>query len=512
MKKACSILAIALLALTALSACDSPTSTVSTPTAVSAQPTKVTIALGYIPDVQFAPFYVAYNKGYYQAEGLDVTLRNGIVPDLVKELGAGENNVSFAAVSGDELIQARSQGIPVVQVMTWYRQYPVAAASIQGKGPNLESPPNLKGLKVGVPGPYGATYVGLQALLASAGLTLNDVKMESINFTQVESLVAGQVDVAMVYAANEPTQLRSKGFNVSTLLVSDYMQLASNGLATNEKTLKDNPELVRKVVRATLKGIQDTIDNPTDAFDQSVKQVPGAGGDNRELQMRVLEETIKLMQPKEGDPAAGQPLGWTDPDVWAATQDFLFDAKLITKKGDVNEMFTNQFIEGVKETGAGTGEGKMKARPADFDVTYEWEAGSMPPPYHYQYTITIDSVGGSKIVYWPDYPSDQITPWIEPITVTESDLDSLYALAAGKRLLRNEWDKLASPRIGGELQSAYIHAFESVYVIPSDIAESEEAVANEFYAAVKALVPQATWDKLSAQREQYEKEYEEKNK
>jgi hypothetical protein len=121
-------------------------------------------------------------------------------------------------------------------------------------------------------------------------------------------------------------------------------------------------------------------------------------------------------------------------------------------------------------------------------------------------------VGGSKIVYWPDYPSDQITPWIEDITVTESDLDSLYALAASKRLLRNEWDKLASPRIGGELQSAYIHAFESVYVIPSDIAESEEAVANEFYAAVKALVPQATWDKLSAQREQYEKEYLEKNK
>ncbi|HYP40790.1 MAG TPA: ABC transporter substrate-binding protein [Chloroflexia bacterium] len=512
MKKACSILAVAMLAITTLSACDSATSSVSTPTTITAQPTAVTIALGYIPDVQFAPFYVAYNKGYYKAEGLDVTLRNGIVPDLVKELGAGENNVSFAAVSGDELIQARSQGIPVVQVMTWYRQYPVAAASIQGKGPNLESPPNLKGLKVGVPGPYGATYVGLQALLKSAGLTLNDVKMESISFTQVESLVAGQVDVAMVYVANEPTQLRSKGFNVSTLLVSDYMQLASNGLATNEKTLKDNPELVRKVVRATLKGIQDTIDNPTDAFDQSIKQVPGAGGDNRELQMRVLEETIKLMQPKEGDPAAAQPLGWTDPDVWAATQDFLFDAKLTTKKGDVNEMFTNQFIEGVKETGAGTGEGKMKARPADFAVEYYWQAGSMPPPYHYEYTISIDSKGGSKIVYWPDYPSDKIESWTEPIAITDSDLDSLYALVASKRLLRNEWSRMDSPPIGGSTQSAEIQAFDTAYKIPSDINEEEEAVVGEVYDAIKALVPQATWDKLSAQREQYEKEYAEKNK
>ncbi|HYP18517.1 MAG TPA: ABC transporter substrate-binding protein, partial [Chloroflexia bacterium] len=87
-------------------------------------PTKVTIALGYVPDVQFAPFYVALQKGYYRAEGLDVTLRNGIVQDLVGELGMGANNVNVAAVSGDELIPARIAGVPVKYVMTWYRQYP----------------------------------------------------------------------------------------------------------------------------------------------------------------------------------------------------------------------------------------------------------------------------------------------------------------------------------------------------------------------------------------------------
>jgi NitT/TauT family transport system substrate-binding protein len=131
--------------------------------------TKVTIALGYIPDVQFAPFYVALHKGYYRDEGLDVTLRNGIVTDLVGELGTGANNVNFAAVSGDELIPARAAGVPVKYVMTWYRQYPVAAASIVGKGPTLSSPADLKGKVVGIPGPYGANYIGLQALL-KAGL------------------------------------------------------------------------------------------------------------------------------------------------------------------------------------------------------------------------------------------------------------------------------------------------------------------------------------------------------
>src|SRR6478672_8253108 len=61
-----------------------------------ANPTKITIALGYDPNIQFAPFYVALNKGYYKAAGLDVTFKHGIVPDLIKLLGAGSEGVNFA--------------------------------------------------------------------------------------------------------------------------------------------------------------------------------------------------------------------------------------------------------------------------------------------------------------------------------------------------------------------------------------------------------------------------------
>ncbi len=308
---------------------------------------KVTIALGYIPDVQFAPFYVALHKGYYRDEGLDVTLRNGIVQDLVGELGRGANNVNFAAVSGDELIPARIAGVPVKYVMTWYRQYPVAAASIVGKGPTLKSPADLKGKVVGIPGPFGANYIGLQALLRAGGLTLQDVQLKSINFTQVASLSQGQVDVAMVYAANEPTQLRSQGFEVSTLPVSDYAQLASNGLATNEKTLKEDPDLVRRVVRATLKGIRSTVDDPEGAFQASLTQVPelSKNESTQQLQRQILTETVELMQPRPGDPAAKQPPGWTDVNVWSKTQDALFDFGIIKKKMDVKVMFTNEFLE-----------------------------------------------------------------------------------------------------------------------------------------------------------------------
>src|SRR5437667_729065 len=91
------------------------------PVSPSAPKTKVTIALGYNPDVQFTPFYVALNKGYYAEEGLDVSFKHGTVPDMMKLLAAGQGGVNFAVASGDEVIPARINGLPVLYVMTWYR-------------------------------------------------------------------------------------------------------------------------------------------------------------------------------------------------------------------------------------------------------------------------------------------------------------------------------------------------------------------------------------------------------
>jgi NitT/TauT family transport system substrate-binding protein len=293
--------------------------------------------------VQFAPYYVALQKGYYREEGLDVEFEHGVVQDLLTLLGAGSEDVNFAVASGDEIIQARVQGIPVKYVMTWYRQYPVAVVAANEPGKTLNSPSDLRGKTVGVPGPFGATYIGLKALLKAGGLTESDLKVENIGFTQVETLLNKRADAVMVYAANEPVQMRKSGLDVSVLLVSDYAKLSANGLATNEQTLEAEPELVGKVVRATLRGIQDTIDDPQAAFDIALTQLPEVESLDRELQLEVLRETVKLMQARAGDAAADKPLGWVDREVWSSTQDFLFDAKLIPSKVDVDEMFTNDY-------------------------------------------------------------------------------------------------------------------------------------------------------------------------
>ena len=136
--------------------------------------------MGYIPSVQFAPFYVAQEKGYFKDAGLDVNFRYGFESDLLKLVGT--NELPFMIGSGEEVILGRSQGLPVRYVMRWYRKFPVVLFAKAAKG--IKSPADLVGKKVGLPGLFGASYVGWQALVSASGLDPAKVNLQSIGFTQ----------------------------------------------------------------------------------------------------------------------------------------------------------------------------------------------------------------------------------------------------------------------------------------------------------------------------------------
>ncbi len=350
-KKWLPVMILTLLLMPVLAGCGDPTATPATTaasaatTAASAQTTAapakgkqaVTLALSYIPNVQFAPYYVAQDKGYFAAEGLDVTFQHGSINDLMAVVGQGK--IQFALGSGDEVLQARAGGIPITYLATQYQRYPVALAALKGKG--ITKPADLKGKTIGIPGQFGSTYTGLKALLAAAKLTEEDVKVQVIGFTQREALAQGKVDAAMVFSMNEPVQLQKAGVALDIIEVSSVTNLASIGLITSESLLNSNPELAQKMTRAVARGIKDTIANPDAAFESTIKIAPDAKSDDPELQRAVLKETVKFMV---SDSVKGQPLGYSDPKVWEVSQQFLLDNKLIRNKVDPNSAFTNKFL------------------------------------------------------------------------------------------------------------------------------------------------------------------------
>lgn len=294
--------------------------------------TRIRLPLGYIPNVQFAPLYVAVEKGYFREAGLDVTFDYSFETDAMALVGAGE--IPFAVVSGEQVLLARSQGLPVVYVAAWYQQYPVAVVSKVEQG--IVSPADLKGKTIGLPGLFGANYIGLEALLFSAGLSNDDVTLTSIGFTQVESVATDQVQAASVYAANEPVQLKAQGYEVNEIRVDDHVQLASNGLVTNEATIAAEPELVRAMVKAMLRGIADAIANPNEAYEISKKYVENLANADETVQKEVLARSIEIWKADR--------LGYSDANAWENMRDVLLKMGLLKESLDVNAAFTNEFL------------------------------------------------------------------------------------------------------------------------------------------------------------------------
>lgn len=295
--------------------------------------THVRLPMGYIPNVQYAAFYSGVEEGFFAEEGLEIEFDYSYETDGVALVGA--NELQFSLVSGEQVPIARAEGLPIVYVMAWYRQYPVAV--IAKSDQNLNTPQDLAGKRIGLPGLFGANYVGLRALMGYAGLEEKDLILDSVGFNQVEVLAAGTSEVIVGYIANEPVQLAAQGYDLDVLLVSDYLDLVSNGLITNEATIAENPDLVRRMVSATLKSIQFAVENPDEAFQHCFKYVEGLEDADQEVQRQVMESSLALYQT--------DPYGYSSPLAWENMQQVLLDMGLMKEEINLTEAYTNEFSQ-----------------------------------------------------------------------------------------------------------------------------------------------------------------------
>ncbi len=294
---------------------------------------KIRFGVSYIPNVQFAPLYIAQKKGFYAKEGLDVQLMYGYENDFIKLAAQGE--CEFAIASGDQIILARGQGIPITYVMKWYQRYPVALMIPASK--NISKMSDLTGKSVGLPGFFGATFVGWKALVYSSGIDESKVAVRQIGFTQASALQQNLVDAAMVYVVNEPIQLHSAGIKSTLIKVSDNIDLVANGLAVGDKLMKSDPDLVRKMIKATKHGIIYSINHPKEAFLISQQIIPEITKKNSPMQQKVLEASIELWKSAQ--------YGISEKKSWQKSVDFMRKTGLLNNPVEVDKLYTNEFIE-----------------------------------------------------------------------------------------------------------------------------------------------------------------------
>ena len=147
----------------------------------------------------------------------------------------------------------------------------------------------------------------------------------------------------------------------------------------------------------------------------------------------------------------------------------------------------------------------MKVRPEDFSIQYWWREGSVPPPYHYEYSIYLGPGSMGKVIFYPDYPMDKPPVWTETFSIDDKALNELYDLIIEKGLFDKRWSEIEDPPVGGSLEWLEVVAHECHIVVPSAI--NEYQVVNDVYSMIRSLVPKRLWSKLMRQRDQYQRKY-----
>jgi NitT/TauT family transport system substrate-binding protein len=302
-------------------------------------PQAVRVGLGYFPNVQFAPFYLAAERGLYAAAGLRVEFQHGFVPDLVPLLVTGR--LDFVVGDAEDVISARAQGADLIYVLALYARDPNALFALEGAG--IRELADLRGRTIGVPGRFGSSYTALQRLLAAAGLTERDVTIAPIGFTQAEAVQAGRVDAAIGFVNNEPLTLRRSGVAVTVLPVDDYYVTLGNGVLTTGAVVERRAALARSFVQVTQAAMLRVIADPEEALDVSAVYVSDLRDpEQRRVQREVLLASIPLYRSAYTD-AHG--IGASNPAAWTAATGFLERSGRLAVPVDPGLAFTNRFID-----------------------------------------------------------------------------------------------------------------------------------------------------------------------
>jgi NitT/TauT family transport system substrate-binding protein len=327
--------AIPFLALAMLLGACSPSPSAAPSGSGSLRP--VTLLLGFQPDVQFAPFYLAQQAGYFADAGLQVTIRYS--DDVIRLVADGQ--AEFGVADATDVMIGRTADIPIRYVSTLYGHFPVALIGAPAVVP--AQPAGLAGLRIGTPGRFGSSWHSLLALLDAGGLTPDDVTIrEYPQFNQVDGLLNGDVDLITGFLANEPLRLAAQGFATQLMTVDEFAPLPGPGIVVGDDLIASDPALAFALGFAVAHAQRDIATDVDAGMNAAIHEVP-AIADDRETARGVLEATVEAW----GSP----PASLIDTDLWASGYATMQRLGLIDGSVPVEEMYD----AGIRDQGSAPG-------------------------------------------------------------------------------------------------------------------------------------------------------------
>ena len=275
---------------------------------------KVTVQLKWLPQAQFAGYYVAAAKGYYKAEGLDVTIKPG-GPDIAPAQVIAGNGADVVVDWMPSALASREAGVPLVNIAQVFNQSGLMLTCKKSSG--VATPADLKGKTLGVW--YGGNEYPFLNWMSKLGFKPDtDIKILKQGFN-VDPLLQNQAACISTMIYNEYWQVVDAGVKESDLVTFFYekegVATLEDGLYVMEAKLKDPAFVARmgKFLKASFKGWNDAVKNPEEAA-KLVVAADASGSATLKVQKRQMENVAKLIT------NAGTPkIGYLEPAAYART-------------------------------------------------------------------------------------------------------------------------------------------------------------------------------------------------
>jgi NitT/TauT family transport system substrate-binding protein len=282
----------------------------------------------------FIPWVLAQQRGYYAKEGLKVNFQAGKGGvDVAKQVGAG--NAPIGGAIGDTPIIARAQGIPVKAVAVLGGGSLTNLIVHEGQGVN--GPADLKGKTVTVLAYQDTTYFSLLGMLASAGLKKTDLDIQAAGPTGIWQQFAQGKAAAFAGPVDWALSAKGAGANPKIFRGDSFFPSMAQAILASDEMIQKRPELIGKLVRATLRGLGDVLKEGKGVVPDYVAGAPGFKGKEA-----FIEDVVALYS--EFTYKGQKVLGAMDPDRLARVQKFYVSEGIVPKETAVPELYTNQFV------------------------------------------------------------------------------------------------------------------------------------------------------------------------